>query len=132
LLAIVIRGRRASFRMVHQVGNHSAHVGNQIAGLFFYVLPAMPSSLTAAKHASARKRASESSPAGALSTGLTAFSLTHCSTKPAARMNEREFHLRPVQAGEGWSRSLKYKMPMSRTRLTAFAMTMTKSLFKKP
>ncbi len=28
LLAIVIRSRRPSFRMVHQVGNHSAHVGN--------------------------------------------------------------------------------------------------------
>src|SRR3954452_14478606 len=47
---------------------------------------AMPSSLAAAKHASARKRASESSPAGAPSTGLTAFSLNHCSTKLAARL----------------------------------------------
>src|SRR3954469_17706043 len=47
---------------------------------------AMPSSLAAAKHASARKRASDSSPTGAPSTGLTAFSLIHSSTKLAARL----------------------------------------------
>src|SRR3954469_8124784 len=47
---------------------------------------AMPSSLAAAKHASARKRASELSPAGVPSIGLTAFSLTHSSTKLAARL----------------------------------------------
>ena len=36
LLAIV--RRRPSFRMIDQVGNHSAHVGYQIAGLFFDVV----------------------------------------------------------------------------------------------
>src|SRR3954453_9054969 len=39
LFAIVIRRRRPSFLLIHQVGNPSAHVGNQIAGLLFYVLP---------------------------------------------------------------------------------------------
>src|SRR3954471_23060185 len=61
---------------------------------------AMPSSLAAAKHASARKRASESSPAGAPSIGLTAFSLIHSSTKLAARLLMKGLWVGHAQLGK--------------------------------
>ena len=49
-------------------------------------------------------------------------------------MNERQFHKFPWpdHAREARPRSLKYRMPMSRARLTAFAIMMTKSFFKTP
>jgi hypothetical protein len=50
-------------------------------------------------------------------------------------MHQLKFHkfsLWLVYAGGRGSRSLKYNMPMSRARLTAFAIMMTKSFFKRP